>query len=362
MILSALDTMLFPANYAVGRKNVLEKLAGLPEPVQYFPYQCAGIGPEDEALITDTAWIGSLSASKVVVLISGTHGIEGFAGTAITLDCLGLLSSRLQALPADTAVLMVHALTPWGYAWQRRCDADGVDLNRNYVDFSKPLPENPGYELLKPAFYEFDVQQRQQAFADFEQQHGRDAFEIAISGGQYQDPDGPFYGGLAPAHGQLVCLDLIQRYALSECDLAVIDLHTGLGPYGYGEVICDHTPESSGSAVASRWYGASVTLPLLGTSSSVPKTGLLDYVWHEVMNARSCYITLEFGTFRTHELFEILLEDHLLWRRADENKAACLAHSKVMRQHFCPNEQAWREMVLFRGRQVITQALSGISS
>jgi hypothetical protein len=80
------------------------------------------------------------------------------------------------------------------------------------------------------------------------------------------------------------------------------------------------------------------------------------------MNARSCYITLEFGTFRTLELFEILLEDHLLWRRFDENRDACLAHSSVMRRHFCPEEQAWREMVLFRGRQVITQALSGISS
>jgi hypothetical protein len=33
-----------------------------------------------------------------------------------------------------------------------------------------------------------------------------------------------------------------------------------------------------------------------------------------------------------------------------------------MRQHFNPEDIAWREMVLFRGRQVISQALQGIST
>jgi len=72
-------------------------------------------------------------------LIGGTHGIEGFAGSAIEIDVLRLIAGGHVVIPANTAVLMVHALTPWGYAWLRRCDADGVDLNRNVVDFSRPL-------------------------------------------------------------------------------------------------------------------------------------------------------------------------------------------------------------------------------
>ncbi len=125
----------------------------------------------------------------------GTHGIEGFAGSAIEIDILRLIANGHIVLPTNTAVLMVHALTPWGYAWLRRCDADGVDLNRNVVDFSRPLPENTGYEELKPALFLLDAQQRKQAFADFEQLHGREALEKAISAGQYSDPSGPFYGG-----------------------------------------------------------------------------------------------------------------------------------------------------------------------
>lgn len=359
--ISFLDAQLFSADYTSARQRWLEQSAKLPYPVCFAPYRCPGSGPDGGELVTDTLWIGPEEAKNVLVLISGTHGIEGFAGSAIELDWLALLSSEQVILPDHAALLMVHAITPWGFAWQRRCDAEGVDLNRNVVDFSQPLPENPGYELLRPALFLFDAGQRKQAFADYALQHGREAFETAISAGQYTDPQGPFYGGQAPAHGRLVSEDLIRRYALQERDLAVIDLHTGLGPYGYGEIICDHEPDSAATAVARRWYGESVTLPLLGTSSSVPKTGLLDYLWHAAMNERGCYITLEFGTFRTHDLFEVLLVDHLLWAQSDNEQARC-EHRKVMRHHFCPDDIVWREMVLFRARQVIAQALRGVSS
>jgi hypothetical protein len=360
-LVTAIDTQLFPTSYASGRQQWLAHIAQLSIPRKHLPYPCSGVGPDGEKLVTDTVWLGSENATKVLVLIGGTHGIEGFAGTAIETDVLRLLAEGHVVIPDDTAVLMIHALTPWGYAWQRRCDADGVDLNRNVVDFTQALPDNSGYEQLKPALFLFDAKQRQCAFAEFTQKHGREAFESAISAGQYTDPAGPFYGGRGPAHGRLVTEALISRYSLQQRTLAVIDLHTGLGPYGYGEIICDHKPDSAGTVVASRWYGDSVTLPLLGTSSSVPKNGLLDYAWHRVMNARSCYITLEFGTYRTLELFEVLLQDHLLWTQTD-NRQALVAHRKIMRHHFCPDDSAWQEMVLFRSRQVIGQALRGLSA
>jgi len=359
--LAAIDTAVFPAGYAVARQRWLERITKLPCPTQHLSYPCNGSGPEGEELVTDTAWIGPREAPRVLVLIGATHGIEGFAGSAVQIDQLGLIAEGHVVIPDNTAVLMIHALTPWGYAWQRRCDADGVDLNRNIVDFSGPLPENIDYDRLKAAFYLADAGQRKIALAEFGQQHGRVALEKAISGGQYSDPSGPFYGGKAPAHGRLVCEDLMRQYSLQQRDLAVIDLHTGLGSYGYGEIICDHQPDSAGTRAAHHWYGDSVALPLLGTSSSVPKTGLLDYAWHAIINRHSCYVTLEFGTFSTDQLFEILLRDHQLWAQSD-NPQARLEHSKVMRHHFCPDDRAWREMVLFRARQVIAQGLQGVSS
>jgi hypothetical protein len=359
---AAIDTRAFPADYLSGRENWLKGLAQQSGPLKHLPYPCSGaLGPNGEQLVTDTVWLGSENASRVLVLIGGTHGIEGFVGSAVEIDYLNLIDSGHIDLPADTAVLMIHALTPWGYAWQRRCDQDGVDLNRNIVDFSKPFPLNSGYEELRPALFLADRQQRKMAVDEFEKRHGRIALECAISSGQYTDPAGPFFGGRAPAHGRIVAEDLMQRYSLEQRDLAVIDLHSGLGSFGYGEIICDHDPNSSATKVACDWYGASVTLPALGTSSSVPKTGLLDYAWHAIMNQKSCYITLEFGTFRTDQLFEILLRDHQLWAQPDSMETR-FEHRKIMRHHFCPDDQAWKELVLFRARQVIAQALRGLAA
>jgi hypothetical protein len=65
------------------------------------------------------------------------------------------------------------------------------------------------------------------------------------------------------------------------------------------------------------------------------------------MNDRSCYITLEFGTFSTDQLFEVLLRDHQLWAEPD-NRRHDWDHSRLMRRHFCPDDPAWQQMVLFR--------------
>lgn len=359
---SPIDTRVFPGSYDCARESVLSAIkALLLTPKVYSSYPCPGSSAVGAPLFTDTLWVGAENATQVLILLTGTHGVEGFVGTAVALDHLHLLNTGQCRLPENTAILLAHALTPWGYAWLRRCDEEGVDLNRNAVDFSKPLPKNPGYESVRSLLFETDSTKRIAAFAEFSQVHGRPALETAISGGQYIDPSGPFYGGNKPAHGRLVTENLIAQYNLNQRTLAVIDIHSGLGAYGYGEIICDHPLDSPGITVAQAWYGDAVTLPALGTSSSVPKIGLMDYIWHDSMNQHSCHVTLEFGTYPTDRLFEVLLQDHQLWAQPD-NYDLRSEHSQQMRQHFCPKDDAWKAMVLFRARQVISQALTGLSA
>jgi len=353
----------FPDSYAHACVLWKRHLTGMRIPAGQRTFPARGTAPDGTPLATDTAWLGPPEAPRVLVLLGGTHGIEGFAGTAVLCDTLAGLAP--EDLAGDLAVLCVHALNPWGYAWHRRCDADGVDLNRNCIDFDRPLPENPGYDELRPWLFESDNQRRQQAFRSYIDTHGRTAFEIALSGGQYRDPAGPFYGGRKPCHGRRVVETLIADYCLAKRTLAVIDVHTGLGEWGYGEIICDHPPGSDGTITAQRWYGEECTLPALGTSSSVPKIGLLDYAWHAIMPAGSCYITLEYGTYPTQALFEVLLHDHRFWARhgagaAQHPQRAALIRD--MRAHFCPDGPAWRRQVLLRAREVIRRARHGLQS
>ncbi|MCK0537591.1 DUF2817 domain-containing protein [Alcanivorax quisquiliarum] len=323
----------------------------------------AHTGPHGETLASHSLWLGPEHARRVLVLLSGTHGVEGLCGSALQCDLLAQLHTGTLRLPADTACLMVHLLNPWGCAWLRRCDQQGIDLNRNFMDFSKPLPDNPGYTVLRDQLFNTDAAARRQALHEYAERYGRTALEIAVSGGQYHDPAGPFYGGTAPAEANLLIRHLMARYALAQRQLAVIDLHTGLGPYGYGEIICDHPLDSAGTATAQQWYGEAVTLPAAGTSSSVPKEGLLDYAWHRIMGAGSCFVTLEFGTYSTDQLFDIILADHQLHRhglppwQAPETQRV----KSAMQAHFCPARQQWQELAVFRTRQVVRLALAGLA-
>ena len=110
--------------------SIVEKFSHLPHTLK---------GPKNEKLFCDIAWAGNPKADKVLVVVSGVHGVEGGAGSAIQSDFL----SRYRRLPADVGVVLVHALNPWGFAWASRNDDEGIDVNRNFVDFNAKLPVSP---------------------------------------------------------------------------------------------------------------------------------------------------------------------------------------------------------------------------
>jgi hypothetical protein len=249
------------------------------------PWQNPGVGPRGEALFTDTAWCGPEDAGGVLVLVSATHGVEGFPGSAAQVDWL--LNARPQPLPENTAVLLVHAINPHGFAWLRRVTEEGVDLNRNFVDFAAPLPANPGYDALASALVPEAYGAR----------HGDTALMMARSAGQYAHPGGMFYGGTGPTWSRRTLQGIVEHYAMADREVVgVVDFHTGLGPFGYGEPICDHTLGTPNAARALAWWGRSVTQPQLGNSASVPKMGLSEIGWERMLGERVSFVALEYGT------------------------------------------------------------------
>src|SRR6266403_832796 len=81
-------------------------------------------GPTNEELVVDVARIGSQEPRNLLLIISGTHGVEGFCGSGCQV---GYFAEQLfQALPADTGAVLIHALNPYGFAWLRRVDQCNV--------------------------------------------------------------------------------------------------------------------------------------------------------------------------------------------------------------------------------------------
>ena len=134
----------FSPNYREARKKFLKTAEQ--NNLKIETYTNPKTGYDGESLHTDVLWIGSRNAENILVTTSGTHGPEGHLGSAAQIAAL---SEGLYAnLHSNMAVLVIHAINPWGFSWTRRCNEDGVDLFRNFIDFDMPLPENEIYDAL----------------------------------------------------------------------------------------------------------------------------------------------------------------------------------------------------------------------
>lgn len=316
----------------------------------------------EDDLHCDTLWVGSHAAENVLVLISGTHGVEGYCGSGVQNFILQSIKQDLISLPCNTALLFIHALNPWGMKHYRRCDQDGIDLNRNFVDFSMPLPVNSGYSNYLEKLAGIQSNQRFHAIEQFAKELGQQSFDEIFSGGQYHCDWGPFYGGQQASWSNRVIEEIVNHYQLNEKCLIVLDIHSGLGPWGFGELISDHPLGSNGANFAHQLFENAVAQTLMGGSFSVSKHGLLDYRWQQMMQTHGCFLTLEFGSFGTAALFQVLLDDHLLHReKTGLSEAEIHQQAQQMLRHFCPKNSFWEQAVLFKSWQVVEQTLKKLS-
>ncbi len=363
----------FSTQYRECREGFLSLMRQLPKS-DYRSFNCNIPQYPDcaiDAFMLDPKVDGK-DARRALVLISGTHGVEGYAGSAAQQFLLEQLIQGEWQLPDNTALVMIHALNPWGMQWARRCDQDGIDLNRNFVDFSSlPKPHSEMPSLLSVLKLE-DHQARKRALIKLENSLGQTEFEKLFSGGQYQHSWAPFYGGRQSAFSSRVLNKLISDWQLAEKELVVLDIHTGLGPYGFGELISDHPATSRGAHYAQQIFGNAIAHTDLGKSFSVPKAGLMDYRWHALMEERGCFLTLEFGTLGTESLFDVLLTDHQAWyvngwmnslqesvdlQHELKDDSQYITNRNAMLNHFCPDDGLWQQAVLFKSWQCTQQVM-----
>lgn len=325
-------------------------------------YENPNRGPVGEFLACDAAWSGPKDAKKVLVVISATHGVEGFCGSGCQIDWIN--SGQAAALPGDTAALIVHAINPHGFAWHRRVTEEGCDLNRNFLDFSKPLPENQGHDELVDSFVPASLDAETMRVAEaqiqaFREAKGERAFQSARKAGQYRHAHSMFFGGFAPSWARRTLETIIDDHELAKRELvAVIDYHTGLGPFGYGEPISGHLPNTPGFDWITRVYGESVGVPELGTSSSIPLHGTARDLWDRMVGTRYAYVALEYGTYSQERSRLALREDHWLHNQGDIDWRAPETRriKDQLKHHYYPASADWKEMVLWRSRQLLRQA------
>jgi len=321
-------------------------------------------GPDGKDLSTDTAWFGPRDAKRVLVLISGTHGVEGYCGSGAQVDWLR--RREIDNVPAGTGVLMIHAINPYGFAWDRRVTEDNVDLNRNWIDFSQRLPENRDYATLSdaicPAAWSEDAQKESLGVVmKFVAARGMAAFQQAISGGQYTHPKGVFFGGAAPTWSRRTQTDILKSMLAKAARIVIIDYHTGLGPWGFAEQIVPLARESDVFKRAHAWFGAAVTSPVSGTSTSADIMGDgLSAAVQLLHHAQVTCVALEVGTKPVMEVLNALRADTWLHAHGDLRSPAGRDIKKQIRDAFYGDADDWKGMVAGQSLLACRQALAGL--
>ncbi|MBT7612616.1 MAG: DUF2817 domain-containing protein, partial [Rhodospirillaceae bacterium] len=237
----------FSATYSKARAKFLETCGSLGLAVEHHIHP--ELGREGEELATDVARFGPEDADRVLFTMSATHGVEGFCGSGAQIGALR--SGLYDNLPDGMAAVLIHAINPYGFSWLRRVTHENVDLNRNHLDHAAPYPVNQGYEHLRGAIcpQEWTAQAQTAARATLDayaEEHDTMALQGAISGGQYSHAEGLFFGGHDTTWSARTMHDVVAKHAAGARHAGLIDYHTGLGPYGYGELISDHLLDDPG--------------------------------------------------------------------------------------------------------------------
>jgi len=356
----------YATSYARARAKFLEAAAEAGGGVRSYlhPQQTT---PAGEPLAIDVACFGDRKAARQALFISGTHGQEGFSGSAVQIGWMKQGGSA--RLPAGLGVVLVHGLNPYGFAHFTRTTENNVDLNRNFVDRSAgAVPANPHYETLHSDLMirhwtDAENARVDAAMAAFTESHGRDALFDTLARGQYVHADGLMYGGKDREWSNLA-LETIVADTLSEAEkVAFIDWHTGIGDYGKPFFLCFNEPGGALFQRACDWWGKENVDGVRPHGMERPNyTGLVfNGVQRFLGNREMCGAVIEFGT-RGVNMRRVLRLDQWLRRQDGLDPDVRAGLQADMMDAFCPFDGQWRKDTLATGLKLTDQALAGLAA
>jgi hypothetical protein len=343
----------FSEDYDSARRAFLT--AVLTAGAELHSHEIRARGPGGAALYIDEAYLGPDDLAELIILTSGVHGVEGYVGSAWQRLYLTQMASTL---PPTVGVLLVHAVNPYGFAWGRRVNENNVDLNRNAVDHF-PGPVNPVYRRLQrwlgpgPAGnwrVRFWLEGLWQLLC-----FGPTGLRQAIAGGQYEFPQGLFYGGHEPQESLRVLEKILsaRRFA-GVRRVAHLDLHSGLGKWGALHLFSEHPP---GSAALARWtdtFGSALVSSGHTTEDGgYHASGVITDLTRRIFAGREVFAAvLEAGTLTALRVLHALQEEN--WRHFHHPDSSREPGTPHLCRVFCPPDADWRARVLMQGSDIMT--------
>jgi hypothetical protein len=345
-------------------------------------------GPDGEKLTIDAALLGSPDPTRVVIVSSGLHGVEGFLGSATQSAWLDTRGAKWSP-PADGAFILVHSINPFGFAWRRRCNESNVDLNRNFLDDRSFLTSDQFYResrqvyeslntFLNPAsppsrcepyalkavrvilsqgilaLGQLPLNERPSFFAFHKiLSLGLGELQKTLPLGQYEHEKGLFYGGSEPEQSTRVLQQQLPVWAGKARMILHVDFHTGLGAYGnYKLLIADERSTERCEWVTTR-FGTDHVEPWNGMTAYPARGSMAEHFKNRFAGRNYHCLTAEFGTYKPMRVLGALRAENRAHFHGKRGQPSYERAKQQVMEAFCPAAPAWRELATDKGVKII---------
>ncbi len=323
------------------------------------------VGPRGEPLSVDVGKLGPRRADHLIVLVSGVHGAEGFLGAAVQHRALRLLART--GLPDGVRVAMIHAANPWGFAHLRRVDEHNVDVNRNFVGPTLPEPLSPsGYAELNSLINPRRTPGPTDGIAYWARaarlivrDRGTARLAKSIAEGQYEFPQGLFYGGAQAGESCRTLQELVLGLASDAHRLTVLDVHSGLGPSATPTLIGDGNvgTRASRPRLLREHYGLNVLLDSSDENAYDARGTFARWCREALADKRFLYLCVEIGTVNPVRLFSALRRENQAHHWSDRDSAPYHETKRALLEVFAPRSPRWRRESVAQGLGVLERTL-----
>jgi hypothetical protein len=184
----------------------------------------------------------------------------------------------------------------------------------------------------------------------------------AIAGGQYEFPQGLYFGGKAPSQSHNILKQNMRRWLQGSEQVIQLDFHTGLGKYATCKLLIDY-PLTDGQR---RWltdcYG-NEAFGCCNAANGMFATKGDSGCWCAAQEFASNYLHLcaEFGTYSPIRVLAGLRAENQAHHWGDPQAASTARAKSLLHEMFCPASRDWRVTALRKSRELIARSIEGLT-
>ena len=316
---------------------------------------------ESDDLYIDNIYLPATEETKnLILLTTGVHGMEGYIGSVMLDVFFAEIYPTLDT--ADTGILIVANINPYGMKYMRRYNENNVDLNRNFIEdwenfdlsSNKEYPKvesflQPSGKMGNAFWHEVGFYLSLAKEAIFK---GADTISDALLTGQYEYAEGVYYGGNGDEKSTSYLKGVFAQCLDGSYENIIhVDIHSGYGPR-YNMVIFNSVQDPTTEAEAKAMFGYDYIIAADSEDFYVTYGDTTDYFYRLAKSKetdKELYSTcFEFGTIGDGFLDSIISlkytvdENRQHWYPTTNKITAEMVQQNYY-ELFYPTETEWRE-------------------